>query len=318
MAKSSSVRSNSRKARRHNPLSEDITSVGLLRPNSKKRKGSPENEEDRYVDSRSTRKILKIGQDLVDEEQEQDRKSAPNPAFALESRLGEESEQDEDVQFNSGEEWGDEDEDEVEEAVRIQSIIALHPFFRAKCIGLQEIDPTDLDMFNKFVPADQNPLIQSVNHVDEEGDQGTNLADLILEKIAAHEAAQAGEPVIQGGGPPEDAIELPAKVVEVYSKYVGQYEKIFISPRVATENCLELAYYYLATNPANSPNLLRSSPPYRNGRSFFPSQDQSHGPRMRAMKQPRSLFPRSPISRNGSWSGLYLIGCVRISMRRKS
>lgn len=49
--------------------------------------------------------------------------------------------------------------------------------------------------------------------------QGTNLADLILAQIAAHEAAQAGEPVIQGGGPPEDAIELPAKVVEVYSKY---------------------------------------------------------------------------------------------------
>lgn len=51
----------------------------------------------------------------------------------------------------------------------------------------------------------------------EEG-QGTNLADLILEKIAAHEATQTGQPIIQGGGPPEEAIELPAKVVEVYSK----------------------------------------------------------------------------------------------------
>ena len=51
----------------------------------------------------------------------------------------------------------------------------------------------------------------------EEG-EGTNLADLILEKITAHEATQTGRPVLQGGGPPEDAIELPAKVVEVYSK----------------------------------------------------------------------------------------------------
>ena len=51
----------------------------------------------------------------------------------------------------------------------------------------------------------------------EEG-QGTNLADLILEKITAHEATQAGRPIIQGDGPPEEAIELPAKVVEVYSK----------------------------------------------------------------------------------------------------
>ena len=48
--------------------------------------------------------------------------------------------------------------------------------------------------------------------------EGTNLADLILEKITAHEATQTGGPMIQGGGPPEDAIELPAKVVEVYSK----------------------------------------------------------------------------------------------------
>ena len=51
----------------------------------------------------------------------------------------------------------------------------------------------------------------------EEG-EGTNLADLILEKITAHEAMQTGRPMIQGSGPPEDAIELPAKVVEVYSK----------------------------------------------------------------------------------------------------
>ena len=51
----------------------------------------------------------------------------------------------------------------------------------------------------------------------EEG-QGTNLADLILEKITAHEATQTGRPKIQGGGPSEEAIELPVKVVEVYSK----------------------------------------------------------------------------------------------------
>ena len=49
--------------------------------------------------------------------------------------------------------------------------------------------------------------------------QGTNLADLILQQIAAHEATQEGLPIVQGGGPPEDAVELPAKVVEVYTKY---------------------------------------------------------------------------------------------------
>ena len=60
-----------------------------------------------------------------------------------------------------------------------------------------------------------------VFHPTQNGDTegpGTNLADLILKKIAAHEAVRMGEPVIQGGGRPEDAVELPAKVVEVYSK----------------------------------------------------------------------------------------------------
>ena len=60
-------------------------------------------------------------------------------------------------------------------------------------------------------------ILQATANKGIEG-QGTNLADLILEKIAAQEATQAGQPIVQGGGPPEEAIELPAKVVEVYSK----------------------------------------------------------------------------------------------------
>lgn len=51
-------------------------------------------------------------------------------------------------------------------------------------------------------------------------EESTNLADLILEKIAAHEATQSGEPDVVGGGMREDAVELPAKFVEVYSKYI--------------------------------------------------------------------------------------------------
>lgn len=83
----------------------------------------------------------------------------------------------------------------------------------------QEIDPNDLNLFDKFVPSTSAEAIlqATANEGTEEG-QGTNLADLILEKIAAHEATQTGRPIIQGGGPPEEAIELPAKVVEVYSK----------------------------------------------------------------------------------------------------
>lgn len=73
-------------------------------------------------------------------------------------------------------------------------------------------------MFNKFIPAgDEDPIFNPGA-----GDQqGTNLADLILEKIAEHEAKQTeGDqgPAIQGGGMQEDAVQIPAKAVEVYEK----------------------------------------------------------------------------------------------------
>ena len=63
-----------------------------------------------------------------------------------------------------------------------------------------------------------NAILQATANKGTEEGRGTNLADLILEKIAAQEAMEIGQPTVQGGGPPEEAIELPAKVVEVYSK----------------------------------------------------------------------------------------------------
>lgn len=87
----------------------------------------------------------------------------------------------------------------------------------------QEIDPNDLDLFNKFIPSGEDPVLELNRDKSTGEDQGTNLADLILERIAAHEAGQAGQAFIHGGGEPQDAIELPAKVVEVYTKYVAYY-----------------------------------------------------------------------------------------------
>lgn len=87
----------------------------------------------------------------------------------------------------------------------------------------QEIDPNDLDLFNKFIPPGENPVLELNRDESAENGQGTNLADLILEKIAAHEAGQSGQPVIHGGGEPKDAVELPAKVVEVYTKFAVYY-----------------------------------------------------------------------------------------------
>ena len=84
--------------------------------------------------------------------------------------------------------------------------------------GTQEVDPNDLNLFNKFMPSDTGDPVFQPTQNDQAEEQGTNLADLILKKIAAHESAEDSPPVVQGGGLPEDAVELPAKVVEVYSK----------------------------------------------------------------------------------------------------
>ena len=93
------------------------------------------------------------------------------------------------------------------------------------------MDPNDLNLFNKFMPSGANPILQLKGQfegqIEEEQQEGTNLADLILEKIAAHEATQSRQPPIQGAGPPEDAVELPAKVIEVYSKSVPNSSNSF-------------------------------------------------------------------------------------------
>ena len=106
-----------RDGRRHNPLSDDIVATGPLREKTKKRKIRPEDAEEKFVDSGSSRKILKIGQDLLEEEQEENAATAPNPAFTFESRFGDESEPEEDATIDNEEAWGDEEEI-VEELVR--------------------------------------------------------------------------------------------------------------------------------------------------------------------------------------------------------
>lgn len=115
-----STKSRSRSARRHNPLADDLVATGNLRVKSNKRKAKPEGEEDRFVDSRSSRKILKIGQELVDEDRRDSATAAPNPAFAFESRFGDDSEPENDLHPDEEQDWGDDNgEDVVEEVVSL-------------------------------------------------------------------------------------------------------------------------------------------------------------------------------------------------------
>ena len=110
--------SRSKSQRRHVPLEQDLTATGPLRVRSKKRKARPEDEGRGYVDSRSSRKILKIGQALADEEQQESVAAEPNLAFTFESRYGAESDSEQgDSGHDDEEAWGDEEDDEVEEVV---------------------------------------------------------------------------------------------------------------------------------------------------------------------------------------------------------
>jgi essential nuclear protein 1 len=80
------------------------------------------------------------------------------------------------------------------------------------------MDPQDLDLFNRFnPPAFDDPILRPGE--DAEENQSRNLADIILAKIAEQEAANGGA-VIEDHPLEEGPVELPPKVVEVYSKYV--------------------------------------------------------------------------------------------------
>jgi essential nuclear protein 1 len=191
-----------RDTQRHNPLAEEYAPSNPWKHKAPKRqkRSRDEQEEEHYVDSKASRKILEIGRELAEEDERQNEARRPpkaNPAFDFETRMGEDDNVEESPeQYDDDEEaWGEEDE-EVEEV---------------------EIDPEDLATFNKFIPTDDNP-IQWPGQEQQPSGPGTDLAALILEKIAAHEAQTPGEREIHGGGDPEDAVELPAKVVEVYSK----------------------------------------------------------------------------------------------------
>lgn len=222
-------------ARRHNPLADDISAVGHLRTTSSGKKGKRQSQNDdedgengeRFIDAKMSRKILQIGQELADEdaaEQQLLRGGVPtksNAAFEFDTRFEDEALSDDDKFENDG--WVD-DEEEVDDIVRQLYRKRASSGRELPLTSLQEVDPNDLDMFNKFMPGghDEDPIFGSRQPGEQMQQQTTNLADLILEKIAEHEAKLNGEtvgaPYIQGGGVPEDAVQIPAKAVEVYEK----------------------------------------------------------------------------------------------------
>ena len=100
------------------PLADEISSIGPLKNRTKKRKLVVENEGNSYVDPRSSRKILKIAQDLVDDEEQAVNKGLRNfnPAFKIESRILD-VENEDPGDDGEPEAWEDEDDEWVAELV---------------------------------------------------------------------------------------------------------------------------------------------------------------------------------------------------------
>ena len=226
----------SRQARqRHqNPLEKDILASAPLRTTPKKRKAQRRDDEEGedYVDSRASRKILRIGQEL-EEEEERDSAAASisKDAFAFESRPAKNEDHEGEAGYDDDEGWGD--EQEVTEEV--------------------EIDPNDLDLFNRFNPNGEEPTFELNAAPPARVEQGTNLADLILQRIEEHQAKESGQPVVVGGGLPEDAIEIPLKVVEVYAKVgtiLSRCKSLFLDIEETTNERYK-------TNPASYLSLSR-------------------------------------------------------------
>nr|POF14092.1 uncharacterized protein c13g1.09 [Quercus suber] len=215
MPKTARSGSIARQERRHNPLGEEYNPTSPLKQKvGKKRKQSQSDglDQNGFVDSKASRRILDLGQDLVAEDAAERKQEAPdlsNTAFTYESRFPDEGVDEEE---DGGAELGE--YDDAEDAWGSDE-------------DVEEVAPDDLDMFNKFNPSfDPATLLEPQNDGRDDGqsdnarEPGTNLADIILEKIAAFEASQqAGvRPQVQGGGDPDDAVELPGKVVEVYTQ----------------------------------------------------------------------------------------------------
>jgi essential nuclear protein 1 len=197
-----------RQVRRQRPLEEDLLATGPLRTPSGKRKRPDDKEagdDESYVDAKSSNKVLRLGRQLIDEEDAReaaDAASAHNPALHFRSALADEDDEDDQIGLtgDDGEVWGDEENISDED---------------------DHLAPDDLQTFRRFLPEAREPLLEggwsaAEEREDEEDSSGVNLADLILAKIAEHEAGESGER--EQHAIDEEDVEVSPKVMEVYSK----------------------------------------------------------------------------------------------------
>lgn len=96
--------------RHQNTLEGDLVATAPLRTKSKKRKANKDDTGENFIDAKASRKILKIGQELEEEDQEARRTAPVSNAFTFESRAPDSSDADEGAQYDDDDAWGDEED----------------------------------------------------------------------------------------------------------------------------------------------------------------------------------------------------------------
>lgn len=200
---------------RHVPLAEEYAPSGPTKQKAAKRRKVTQEDADPTIDAKASRRILKIGQDLVEEVEQEEAAARPNPAFAFESRDIDVEDQEQETYGGENEEeaWGS-DEDELPE---------------------DDIDPNDNAIFDRFHTSNADPSLDPNNlsfdppsrshAADQDTDTGgTDLSALILAKIAEHESGQNpnSTSTFQDDGIPFDSTpDLHPKAIQVYTT-IGQ------------------------------------------------------------------------------------------------
>jgi len=192
------------------PLAEDYAPTSPYKTKApKKRKSTtidPDAAPDTLVETKASRKILALGQDLADEaeKERQAKYVSSNNAFSFDPRANFDQSDDSDDQdqgqtYDDEEAWMDEEEDPLP--------------------AEEDMNPQDLALFNKFNPDGfDDPLLHTGidGTAEPEPTQSRNLADIILAKIAEQEAQGAfhGEEAI----PDHDEVpDLDPAAVQVYT-----------------------------------------------------------------------------------------------------
>ncbi|EWC44222.1 hypothetical protein DRE_06967 [Drechslerella stenobrocha 248] len=185
------AKSPSARQARHNPLYEDLTAAKTVssKPTRQKRKVSKDsgNDVDGFVDPALSRKILQLAREQQDELDGGQAAKGPKPVvdnFLVPQNQGVGDWEDESDEDDG--QYEDEYGDDVVEEVRV--------------------DEEDEELFNKFLPSTSER-------------QTVSLADKILEKIAQHESSLQLKDGHRGMDVDnEERVELPPKVIEVYTK----------------------------------------------------------------------------------------------------